>query len=284
MNMNQTIDCFGPDNLIIHERPLTISYIDENSPQKFCNLSQLLASQNTKRTKKISRRSLYQVNLKDYYYQTYIPTRSPPSLQLQLQNYQYNTSKSTNTRKNKFIKQKEAKCKTLPLNDFNYDEIQKRIELKKMMLEKMYLIKDNQKTQTIKTDKTEEVFIPQKLKTDVSIQCNNKQKKNQEIQTYRPTQSRIGSSYYNNRKMNNTFQAMPLSLGLNIEKCKIVERFTQSPFYSRTSKKISQKNCSVGDRGQKFMIMQKPIMEQFCLQKKSSIPVAKWDHSDLEND
>ncbi|CAD8073736.1 unnamed protein product [Paramecium primaurelia] len=282
MNMNQTIDCFGADNLIIHERPLTISYIDENSPQKFCNLSQLLASQNTKRIQKKSRRSLYQVNLKDYHYQTYIPTRSPPSLQLQLQNYQYNTSKSTNSRKNKFTKQKEAKCKTLPLNDFNYDEIQKRIELKKMMLEKMYLIKDNQKTQTFKTEKTEEIVQTQKMKTEQSVQSNNKQKKNQEIQTYRPIQTRIGSSYQNTRKMN-TFQAIPLSLGLSIERCKIVERLTQSPFYIRTSKKKSQKNCSVVDKVQKFS-MPKPIIEQFCLQKKSSIPVSKWDHSDLEND
>ncbi|CAD8077651.1 unnamed protein product [Paramecium sonneborni] len=280
--MNQTMDCFGTDNLIIHERPFTISYIDENSPQKFSNLSQLFANQNKKRNQRQSGRSLQYVTLRDYCYQTYIPTRSPPSLQIQLLNQQQHTSKSTNSRKNNFSKQQGTKCKTLPLNEFNYNEIQKTIELKKIMLEKLYLVKDNCKTQKFKTEKTEEACQTQKLQNDLFVQSNKISKKNQEIQTYRPFQSR-GLLFQKNQKIN-TFQAMPLSLGLRIEKCKIVERLNHSPFQDRNSlKRKNQKNNSIGDKQQKIVI-QKPIIKQVGLKKKSSIPVAKWDYSDFEYD
>ncbi|CAD8156213.1 unnamed protein product [Paramecium pentaurelia] len=276
--MNKTIDCFGADNLIFNERPLTISQIKQNSPQKLCNLSLLLASQKAKSSQNKSRRSLYQVTLKDQYYQTNVPTRSPPSQQIQLQNYQY-TSKSRKQTKNQSSKQQGTKFKTLPLNECNYSDILKRIELKKLMLEKMYPIKEKCKTQTCRTEKTEENCQTQKLQTEFNVQSNNKTKKNKGIQTYRP---RIGSSYKNNRIIN-TCQAMPLSLGLNIEKCRIVQRLNQSQFSVRPIQKKSLSNWSAGYKDQQSLI-QKPIVQQFSFKKQSSIPIAKWDHSDLEYD
>ncbi|CAD8078340.1 unnamed protein product [Paramecium sonneborni] len=280
--MNQTIDCFGADNIIIQERPLTISYIDEDSPQKFINISQLLASKNKKKTQKQSERSQYQVTLRDYYYQTYVPARSPPNLQIQFQNYQQNTSRSTNSRINNFRRQKEIKCKTLPLNEINIDEIQKRIELKKLMLEKMYLYKDNYKTQLCNTEKQVECGQTQKQKTDLLIQSNKISQKKQEIQNPKLTQSRIGFSCQNNRKIN-IFQVLPLTLGLSIGKCKIKERVNQSPLQNKKSEKKSLKKSKIIDRCQKIMI-QKPRIQQESLKKKCSIPIAKWDHSDLEFD
>ncbi|CAD8163911.1 unnamed protein product [Paramecium octaurelia] len=280
--MNKTIECFGrADNLIIHERPLTISYIDENSPQKLCNLSLLLASQKAKKNQKQSRRSFYQVTLKDYQYQTNVNTRSPPTLQIQLQNYQY-TIKTTKSTKNQSSKQQGTKFKSLSLNECNYSDILKRIELKKSWLEKMYPSKEKCKTQAFRTEKIEEACQTQKLKTEANVQSNNKTKKDQEFKIQRQTQSRIGSSF-KNKTTTNPFQAMPLSLGLNIEKCRIVQRLTQSPFSVRASQIKSIKTCSVRTKDQRSMT-QKPIDQQFCFQKQSSIPIAKWDHSDLELD
>ncbi|CAK78065.1 unnamed protein product (macronuclear) [Paramecium tetraurelia] len=279
--MNKTIDCFGrAENLIIHERPLTISYIDENSPQKLCNLSLLLASQKAQKNQKHPRRSFYQATLKDYQHQANVPTRSPPILQIQLQNYQF-TQKTTKSTKNQSSKQQGTKYKSLSLNECNYSDILKRIELKKSQLEKMYPSKEKCKTQTFRTEKIEDGCQTQKLPTEANVQ-SNKTKKHQEFLNYRLAQSRIGSSF-KNKRTTIPFQAMPLSLGLNIEKCRIEQRLTQSPFSVRASQIKSIKTCSVRSKDQRSMT-QKPIDQQFCFKKQSSIPIAKWDNSDLELD
>ncbi|CAK80606.1 unnamed protein product (macronuclear) [Paramecium tetraurelia] len=274
--MSKTIDLYGADDLAQIKRPFTISLTEESSPAKKFNLSYLLAKQCVKENRKKSQFSLYHITQRDYYHPSYLPTRYPANLQMQNLN---NTTKSIQSRQTQFSKLFNQKYKALPLSEQNQQGIYKNIDFKNKILERMLQIRN--RSLTCKIPESSQFRT---IQTDNCTQSPIFQLKNQEIYTNRPPQSRVNSSFQKCKKIC-LVKPTAYVLGLNVEKCKILDRLKTissspqgRPVYVR-----KQKANYIQDIPQRGMV-NKPAKQQLNFKKKSSVQLAKWEYSDLEND
>ncbi|CAD8158018.1 unnamed protein product [Paramecium pentaurelia] len=264
------------DDPVKQLRPFTISFSEDNSPPKKFNLTNQPALQYIKQNRKKLQFSLYQITQRDYYNPSYLQTRSP--LNYQLQNIQ-NTTKSIQQKKTQFGKSFCQKYKTLSINDSNQQEIYKRIDFKQKILERMSQIRN--RSITCKLPESNQFHI---IQTQICVQSPEFQIKNEEILTQRPPQSRVNSSFQKCKKICLVKPAI-YTLGLNVEKCKIIDRMktiSSSP-QERPYKVKTFKINNVQDKQQRQNI-DKHNIQQLNFKKKSSITLNKWEYSDFEND
>ncbi|CAD8163436.1 unnamed protein product [Paramecium pentaurelia] len=274
--MNKTIDLYGADDKGHSKRPFTISFTEESSPAKKFNLRYLLAQQYVKENRKKSQFTLYHITERDYYHPSYLPTRSPANLQMQNLN---NTTKSIQSKQTQFSKSFNLKCKTLPLKDQNQQMIYKRVDFKNKILERMSQIRNRSIT-----CKIPESSQYKTIQTEISSQSPQYQIKNQEIQTYRPPQSRVNSSFQKCKKIC-LVKPAAYTLGLNVEKCKIIDRLkTISSSPQEKPVKIRKFKTSFIQDIQQRTIINKNNIQQINFKKKSSVSLGKWEYSDFEND
>ncbi|CAD8091406.1 unnamed protein product [Paramecium sonneborni] len=252
-----------------------ICLTEESSHSKKFDLKQLLAQKYKKQIRNNSQFSLNQITQRDYYHPSYLPARSPPNLQFQNWN---NSVKSNNSKKTQFSKQITKKCKTLPINDLNQQEIFKKIDFKQNVQPKISQVKNRSITCKIPVSTQFKI-----IQVELSSQSPQFQIKDQEIYTPKRPQSRLNSSFQKYKKI--CLAKPSYGLGLKVEKCKILDRLkTISSSPQNKPFKIKIFKSSIPQDKQQRPIIYTPKIQVLNFKKKSSIQLTKWEYSDLEND
>ncbi|CAD8154589.1 unnamed protein product [Paramecium octaurelia] len=269
--MNKTIDLFRADDPVKSLAPFTVSLSDSNSPPKQCNITNQPALQQIKQNRKILQFSIFHITQREHYNPSYLLTRSPKNQQLY--NF-FNTTKSTQQKKAQFSKQFCQKYKTLIHNESNQQEIYKRVDFKQKILERISQIRN--RSITCKMPESNQFHINQ---TQISLL--QQEFKNDDIFTQRPPQSRVNSSFQKYKKIC-LVKPAGCTLGLNVEKCKIVDRLKIISI-SPQEKRYKVKKFKINNV-QERQTVDKYNIQQLNIKKKSSIPLTKWEYSDFEND
>ncbi|CAK76498.1 unnamed protein product (macronuclear) [Paramecium tetraurelia] len=269
--MNTTIDLFGADDPVKSLAPFTVSLSDSNSPPKQCNITNYPALQQIKQNRKILQFSIYQITQREHYNPSYLQTRSPKNQQL------YNlffTTKSIQQKKAQFSKQFCQKYKTLTHNESNQQDIYKRVDFKQKILERISQIRD--RSITCKMPESNQFNINQ-----TQISFLQPEFKKDDFFTQRPPQSRVNSSFQKCKKIC-LIKPAGCTLGLNVEKCKIIDRI-KTISMSPQEKPYKVKTFKINNV-QLRQTVGKSNIQQLNIKKKSSIPLTKWEYSDFEND